>query len=383
MGEMSMDSIFELEYSVNELKKDDEKSYKLFNRIYSFYSDFGTLKILPSMKPLVLSYFGERDDSGQLTSKVEDVFENLEKQKIINIFNEWTGQGTLYNSLRSKRPGMNRDLSGKRIKLQKLIKNSEENCDFCSPEENTPEDVFGRVRGKHSITAANIAKYDVWSSLVIFKKHNPLEFNLKELSDYLDTSFKWFDMVFKEDENYKYPFFVWNCLPRAGASQIHGHAQILMTKDRSYARVESLKRIILKYKKETKANYLNDLYMVHKSLGLSHKSGDVRLFANITPIKEKEIIIISSEPPSEMDETKKVIFNILRCFIDVLGVQAFNMSISCPPMNEDDDVPYIIQMVDRGDISKSTADIGGMELFGSTVVADDPYKVIKILRECL
>jgi hypothetical protein len=335
------------------------------------------------MKPLVLSYFGERDDSGQLTSKVEDVFENLEKQKIINIFNEWTGQGTLYNSLRSKRPGMNRDLSGKRIKLQKLIKNSEENCDFCSPEENTPEDVFGRVRGKHSITAANIAKYDVWSSLVIFKKHNPLEFNLKELSDYLDTSFKWFDMVFKEDENYKYPFFVWNCLPRAGASQIHGHAQILMTKDRSYARVESLKRIILKYKKETKANYLNDLYMVHKSLGLSHKSGDVRLFANITPIKEKEIIIISSEPPSEMDETKKVIFNILRCFIDVLGVQAFNMSISCPPMNEDDDVPYIIQMVDRGDISKSTADIGGMELFGSTVVADDPYKVIKILRECL
>jgi hypothetical protein len=102
---MSMDSIFELEYNVNELKKDDEKSYKLFNQIYSFYSDFGTLKILPSMKPLVLSYFGERNDSIQLTSKVEDEFENLEKQKIINISNEWTGQGTLYNPLRSKRPG--------------------------------------------------------------------------------------------------------------------------------------------------------------------------------------------------------------------------------------------------------------------------------------
>jgi len=380
---MSMDSIFELEYNVNELKKDDEKSYKLFNRIYSFYSDFGTLKILPPMKPLFLGYFGERDDSGQLTSKVEDVFENLEKQKIINIFNEWTGQGTLYNSLRSKRPGMNRDLSEKRIKLQHLIKNSEENCDFCSPEKNTPEDVFGRVRGKNSITAANIAKYDVWSSLVIFKNHNPLEFNLEELSDYLDTSFKWFDMVFNEDENYKYPFFVWNCLPRAGASQIHGHAQILMTKGRSYARVESLKKTILKYKIETKANYLNDLYKVHKSLGLSYKSGDVRLFASITPVKEKEIIIISPGPPSKLDQTKKVIFNILRCLIDVLGVQSFNMSISCPSMNEDDDIPYIIKIVDRGDISKSTADIGGMELFGSTVVADDPYNVIKKLRECL
>jgi hypothetical protein len=40
-------------------------------------------------------------------------------------------------------------------------------------------------------------------------------------------------------------------------------------------------------------------------------------------------------------------------------------------------------LVDRGDISKSTADIGGMELFGSTVVADDPYKLIKKLREYL
>jgi hypothetical protein len=378
-----MDSIFELEYNVNDLKKVDEKSYKLFNRIYSFYSEVGTLKIVPSMKPLVLSYFGERDDSGQLTSKVEDVFENLEKQRIINIFNERSGQGTLYNSLRSNRPGMNRDLSEEIIKLQYLIRNSEKNCDFCSPEENTPEDVFGRVRGKYSITAANIAKYDVWSSLVIFKKHNPLEFNLKELSDYLDTAFKWFDMVFNEDENYKFPFFVWNCLPRAGASQVHGHAQILMTRDRSYARVESLKRTSHEYKKETKEEYFNDLYMVHKSLGLSHKSGNVRLFASITPIKEKEIIIISPGSPSKMDQTKKVIFNILRCFIDVLGVQNFNMSISCPSMNEDDDLPYIIQMVDRGDISKSTADIGGMELYGSTVVADDPYKVIKKLREYL
>ena len=381
---MSMDSIFKLEYKLNDLKKIDEKSYNLFNRIYSFYSEVGTLKIFPAMKPLFLSYFGERDDSGQIISKVEDVIENLEKQSLINIFNEWTGQGTLYNSLRSKRPGMNRDLSEKRTKLQHLIRNSEKNCDFCSPEKNTPEDVFGRIRGKYSITAANIAKYDVWSSLVIFKKHNPHEFNLKELSDYLDTSFKWFEMVFNEDENYKFPFFVWNCLPRAGASQVHGHAQILMTRDRSYARVESLKRTIKEYKKETKSNYLNDVYMVHKSLGLSHKSGDVRLFAKITPIKEKEIIIISPEHPSKMDQTKKVIFNILRCFIDVLGVQSFNMSISCPSMNEDDDdLPYIIQIVDRGDISKSTADIGGMELYGSTVVADDPYKVIDSLRECL
>ena len=378
-----MDSIFELENNINALKLTDEYSYNLFNRIFSFYSDVGMLNILPSTKQLFYSYFGQRDKNGALISDIEDVIESLENQRIVNIYNEWTGQGTLYNSLRSRRPGMNIDLTEKRSKLMQIMRNSKKNCDFCSPEDKTPEDVFGRVKGTHSITAANIAKYDVWSSLVIFKKHNPLEFNQEELSDYLETSFKWFETVYNTDKNYKFPFFVWNCLPRAGASLVHGHSQILMTKDRSYARVESVKRASLEYKNDTKGDYLNDLYTVHKSLGLSYQLGDVRLFASITPVKEKEIIIISPGPLSKLDQTKNVIYNTLRCFIDVLGVESFNMSIACPPMDENDTFPYIIRIVDRGDISKSTADMGGMELYGSTVVAEDPYNVIKKLRECL
>jgi hypothetical protein len=59
------------------------------------------------------------------------------------------------------------------------------------------------------------------------------------------------------------------------------------------------------------------------------------------------------------------------------------MSISCPLINMVNDPPYIIQIVDRGNIIKSTADFGGMELFGSTVVADDPYSIIKKLRDCV
>jgi galactose-1-phosphate uridylyltransferase len=377
-----MDSIFELENNIKALKQADKYSYNLFNRIFSFYSDVGSLNILPSTKPLFFSYFGQRDKNGELTSNIDDVIENLENQRIVNIFNEWTGQGTLYNSLRSRRPGMNIDLAEKRNKLMQLIRNSKKNCDFCSPEEKTPEDVFGRVRGTHSITAANIAKYDVWSSLVIFKKHNPLEFNQEELSDYLDTSFTWYETVYNEDNDYKFPFFVWNCLPRAGASLVHGHSQILMTKDRSYARVESLNRAIQAYKNDTKGDYLNDLYTVYKALGLSYEIGKVRLFASITPVKEKEIIIISPGSPSKLDQTKNVIYNTLRCFIDDMGVESFNMSISCPGMDEDDKFPYIIRIVDRGDISKSTADMGGMELYGSTVVAEDPYNIIKRLKEC-
>ena len=81
------------------LKKVDKQSYKLFNDIFSYYCDFGTFKIIPSIKPIILKYFGKRDSNGKLISS-EKVFESVRKQRIINIFNEWTGQGTLYNSLK-------------------------------------------------------------------------------------------------------------------------------------------------------------------------------------------------------------------------------------------------------------------------------------------
>lgn len=377
-----MDSILELENRVNDLKDKDKTSYNLFKTIYSFYCDTGTLKISENMKPLFLKYFGEWDGSGNLISSEDEVLEKLKNQRIVNVYNELTGQGTLYNSLRSKRPGMTGDSTALRDKLKGILKDSMNNCDFCSPNNRTPEDVFGRIEGKYSITAANIAKYDVWSSLVIFNNHDPLEFNFMELSDYIETGFKWFERVYSKDPRYKFPFFVWNCLSRAGASQVHGHAQILMTKERAYAKVESLKKASEMYRGVTGRSYIDDIFRVHESLGLSHQHGDVKIFSSITPIKEKEVIIISPGHPSEIEETKKVIFNILRCFIDVLGVQSFNLAISSPPMDGGGDQPHIIQLVDRGNMFKSTADFGGMELFGTTVVADDPYNIIKSLRKC-
>ncbi|MBI4813686.1 MAG: hypothetical protein HY802_05110, partial [Methanobacterium sp.] len=65
---------------------------------------------------------------------------------------------------------------------------------------------------------------------------------------------------------------------------------------------------------------------------------------------------------------------------DISGVYSFNLSISCPPLDKEGEYPYLIRIVDRGSLLKSTADIGGMELYGSSVVADDPYKFIAILK---
>ena len=76
-------------------------------------------------------------------------------------------------------------------------------------------------------------------------------------------------------------------MPRAGASQIHGHCQILMSKE-PYAGVETLHKAYHNYKKKLAIDFFDDLYQVHYSLGLSHKMEILVFFANITPLKEKK-----------------------------------------------------------------------------------------------
>lgn len=373
-------SIMYLEKRVESLRETDVKAYSMLKRIYRF--DFGVgYQVIPdSFKTKIFNYFGLRDDSGKIIETPEDLIARIENQKIIKITNKWTGESTLFNSLRADRPGIKgKDVEKEKNYIFKLITESEKGCDFCQPEKYTPEDVFGRIRGEHSITAANIAKYDIWSSLVIFNNHDPLKFTLEELSDYIDSCFDWLEVVNKHSPQFRFPFFVWNCLPRAGASQVHGHCQIMMSKE-PYARVETLRKAYQKYRKETGNDYFQDLYLVHSSLGLSGNNGDTYFFASITPIKEKEVIIISSENPSKDIKAKETVFKVLRCFIDVLGVFSFNISISCPSIDSKDEFPYIIRIVDRGSLLKSTADMGGMELYGSSVVADDPYRIINVLK---
>ncbi|MBM4240326.1 MAG: hypothetical protein FJ150_01385 [Euryarchaeota archaeon] len=381
-----MASIIELKEKLNKLEKEDKKSFKIFNNIFYVSSSVGKLVIPASFKTNVREYFGERDKNGEIVESEEEVIKRLETQKIVKTFNKQTGEGALFNWLRASRPGMRvEEVENEKKRVYEYIEKSRENCDFCNPEKYTPEDVFGRVEGKHCITGGNIAKYDAWSSVIFFRIHNPLEFSLKELSDYIETGFKWFERVYQHDKEYKYPFFLWNCLDKAGASKVHGHAQILMTKEIHYAKVELLKRASENYRKNTGRDYFEDLYKAHEAIGLSLGSffGDVHVLANLTPIKEKEIVIIARKIPSESEDVKKAIFNVLRCYIDELGVTSFNLIISCPPIPENKTSPYIVRIVDRGSIFKSTTDIGGMELYGSSVISDDPFKVIESLKEFL
>ena len=375
-----MNSILAIEEKINKLKKEDENSFRLFNNIFHVSNASGELKIPSSFGEKVRSYFGNKDENGDIIESKNEVIKRIKTQKVIKTYNKWTGEGSLFNSLRASRPGMKpQERHQEHDKVQEYIEKSKENCDFCQPEKYTPEDIFGRVQGKHCLTGANIAKYDAWNSMVFFKNHNPLEFTQEELSDYIETGFKWFKKVYNNDKQFTFPLFIWNCLQKAGASQVHGHAQVLMTKDIHYAKIQFLRKNFRNYMQLIGRNYFKDLYNAHKALELTLNS-DVNGFASITPLKEKEFIIISKDNPSTNKDVKEAIYRVLRCYIDKLGVNSFNLAISCPEFGETF-LPYVIRIVDRGSIFKSTVDVGAMELYGSSVISDDPYNIIKAVNE--
>ncbi|MDP2659777.1 MAG: hypothetical protein Q8R28_03515 [Dehalococcoidia bacterium] len=299
------------------------------------------------------------------------------RQKIVRVTNLVTLEGALFNELRSRRPiDMKETLS-----LMEEIENHQGDP-FCKPDTGTPADVFGRVRGRHCITASNVAKYDTFSGLVIFNEHNPLSFTSEAVHDYIDTALEWGRRAHQSDPLAKYLFIMWNCLWKSGATLVHGHFQMTLTRDMHYPKVESLRRAALAYRESSGRDYFDDLYQAHRSVGCAFEKSGTRIIASLAPVKEKEVLLISY---SLDEELKEAIFKTAEAMTKAMGVASFNLVLYMPPIGpvqEDwSGFPYMARMVDRGDPSSRNCDMGAMELYATSVVSSDPLGVARILRE--
>ncbi len=334
-----------------------------FQRLYRVSRSTGRLVPPQSMHQWIRDFFGS--------------VEAVETQTILKVTNTVTMESGLFNRLRASRP-MEARVSGD---LLQAI-NQSAGDPFCRPEEATPEDVFGRVRGRHSITASNIAKYDAFHGLVIFDHHNPLQISEEGVGDALETGYRWAREALSVDPEARYFFFMWNALWKSGASIIHGHAQVACTRDMHYARVEALRRAALGYRRETGSDYFSDLALVHRALGLALEYQGATVMAHLTPTKEKEVLILTSDLAQPLPGA---IYRVLDCFVQQLGVSSFNLAIYLPPLTEAPEdwsgFPHLTRIVDRGDPMSRTNDVGAMELYASPVISSDPFRVIEALRE--
>jgi len=345
------------------------KERALGGRLFDMITTTGRLEVPQAMRGWVEKTFGS-------VSAVRE-------QKIVRVTNRVTLEGTLFNELRALRPT---DAHGAVTDLRGEIEETRGDP-FCSPEEGTPADVFGRVRGSHSTTASNVAKYEGFHGLIIFDDHDPLSFTPAKVDDYVSVALEWISRAQKADPEAQYPFLMWNCLWRAGASVVHGHAQVTVTRGAHYPRVERLRRAALEYESTYGSDYFSDLYRVHESLGLKippppGSSPHVRGFVNLAPIKEKEVVLLG---PDLRRPLRAFLADVLLRYVQTLGVSSFNVAFYLPPAaptGEDwSSFPVMIQVVDRGEPANRTSDVGTMELYAAPVVSSDPFRVARLLRE--
>jgi hypothetical protein len=355
-------TITNLPHLVESLPQDSQQR---FQRIFHLSSTTGHLVPPRVMQPWIESYFGS--------------VEAVTQQQIVKLTNVVTWEGALFNDLRARRPMEARDHDD----VQQVIRRNGSGP-FGKPLDGTPEDVFGRVRGSRSITASNIAKYDGFHGLVIFDEHDPLQFDRDAVSDYLDTALRWAEKAHEADPEARYFFFMQNCLWKSGASIIHGHAQMTLTRDMHYAKVESLRRAALNYRQQFGSSYFDDLYAVHKDLGLTFGNSGVRCLSSLTPVKEKEVILMADEVN---DALKEQLYRVLYVFTQHLNVLSFNLALYMPPLEvpEDEDwsdFPVMVRIVDRGNLGNKTNDFGGMEIYAAqSVIGTDPFFVAQSLRQ--
>ncbi|GAB4522668.1 MAG: hypothetical protein Kow0047_33200 [Anaerolineae bacterium] len=340
-----------------------QEAQERFRRIFHVSEAIGRLDAPESMYPWIRGYFGS--------------LEVVTQQKIVKVTNLVTMEGALFNELRARRPIEARD----NHRWVEEVR-SQDGDPFCHPEAGTPEDIFGRVRGEHCITASNIAKYDGMHGLIIFREHDPLAFGEEQVVDYITTAERWAEEALICDPDSRYFFFMWNCLWKAAASILHGHAQVTMTRDMHYARVEGWRRAAERYRQEHGSDYFEDLYQAHADLGLAFESRGVRVISYLTPTKERETLLMA---PSLTDELKRALYRALSCFRDRMAVMSFNVALYLPPLGpvpEDwSGFPAIFRLVDRGDPVNRTADIGAMELYAANVIGTDPFYVAEQMRE--
>lgn len=246
------------------------------------------------------------------------------RQLVVCITNRATLEQAYFNEDRTKKP--------QTFQQQAAITDptdSGNKCDFCKPYLYTAEDSWGRVELPHALTGSNLFKYcEPAHGIVLFRHHNPLEFNLAQLTDVIQASHQWFTRSHACHPEAKHAFLIWNCLARAGASQFHGHAQVMLGQQP----VPAQQRLDLAAGQfsaiHSSSCYYRSLLRAHRAAGLmaacGGPGGDTACaVAHLAPIKDMEVVVLGSALHSAA--FCGMLHAALRALVDLLGCQTFNV----------------------------------------------------------
>ncbi len=318
--------------------------------------------------------------------KVDPVL--ISQREVLRVTNQVWGEETTFNPLRANRP-LQLGSSKKSLESISQLESDNpqgDNCDFCTYPDKTPGDPFGDVKGEFCISRANVAGYDGLHALILDPRvHNPRDLTADVISDMIHTARPWF---LKANEYARqqgisdadYPFMMMNIYPRAGASVFHPHMQALLAIGEPYMKVRNIRNRMGDYQWLNKGrSYLTDLSECLEPLGLVEHVDRATVVFNPVPIKESEVLVVSDDleglPNGSLSKAVARVIDWWRS----IGVTSFNMAIYMPKLGEGllsgDWYQFrpFARLVNRGPEGNNVADVAGMELYGSSVVATDPF----------
>lgn len=315
-----------------------------------------------------------------------------ERQTVVKVVNWLTLEGALFNPLRARR--MAAQATNDAELEQWIAEELAVQTMFRDPLRLTTEDPFGRVRGRWCTSASNVAKYDGLHGLIVFDEPHPLRFDTERLSDYLETALRWLAAAHAYDPQAIYPVITWNCLPKSGATIMHGHMQPVLSRTLPFARAELWRRAALAYAvQHPERDYYADLADLHAALGLDLPTPPgIRALAHLTPLRPREIVALATPGGHTPDDWQPDVAALAEFLGDCLarlqasGMRTFNMALLCPPIGGHADwrtTPLVLRLGDRGDPLSPRGDLGAMELYATGVITTDPFETCQILRHAV
>ncbi len=159
---------------------------------------------------------------------------------------------------------------------------------------------------------------------------------------------------------------------RAAASVEHAHLQIVGRPGRHFAYAEQTAA-------EAPADYWGRMYAAHAALGLAVDGDGASAWATLVPAKERDVTAISRSLVDGAALVHDVLQALIRHGTNTCSLAAIlrpGYPAPAPAHSRFAGWPPVVwRLVDRGDRAVRHGDIGCLELFGSPVIATDPFIV--------
>lgn len=305
---------------------------------------------------------------------------------VTRVRNRWLGDATSFDQRRRRRAP-----SAEAIEPLHRRCESEPDCCFCGAPGRAhmlthPE--AGRI-GTCTFFAPKV-RFSRWHCLLVPDEHNPLSTNEATLHDLFACGAEWAAQVVEQARRSgttptpRHYFMAWNILC---GSLVHSHSQATVSAQFAEGGVQQLLERACDYRLRFNSSLFADFARLHESLGLACTLERSTAFASITPLQQNEVWLLSDS--AEPGQLPADALRLLRIVLDELLRQsagpcpALNIAVAFPPLwqgDETTDPPILIRIVDRGWPWLGVTDWATMEMFGTRVVAGDPFELAGGLR---